>query len=49
MDGKGSIVLRKECKATSTEQVDMANLGQGLYIVRILTDKGMISGKIIKE
>ena len=46
-DAQGRLISRAQLTASQT--VDLANLNAGLYLYRLITDKGMFNGKLIKE
>lgn len=46
-DAQGRLIRREQLTASQT--VDLAHLNAGLYLYRLVTDKGMFNGKLIKE
>lgn len=46
-DAQGRLLNRTQLSASQT--VDLAHLNAGLYFYRLITDKGMFNGKLIKE
>jgi len=49
MDVNGRILVQKDCVGSPTEYLKMDKLTKGLYIINIVTDKGITTGKIVKK
>ncbi len=49
LDIKGSIIVEKTFNPTNTQAIDLANLSNGVYVIKIQTKEGIAIKKIVKE
>jgi len=45
----GRTLMQKDCVGSPSEYLKMDKLSNGLYIINILTDKGITTDKIVKK